>query len=325
MKKIAILMATYNGERFLKQQLDSILSQSYTEWVLYVRDDGSTDQTLDILRKYEELDSRIHYSVSNSIKHGPFINFHNLIHSMYNEDAFDYYVFADQDDIWIDTKLQILVDSFKNEGTPELLYSDMKVIDEENRVCVDSMNADRNIQLHNKYQLFFIHSYIWGCTVAFNYALFKLVPRVDLDSRLAEILSHDNYFAKFALIYGDVTYIDKQLILYRRHSDNVSIFKNSKSNLKDVFSTMLFGVRNIIQLHAKTYSQTLYMIDQARKSNLSTKELEELAESINTGGFIALRTLKKYRVAKNQVLKNIVFKFILFSKIYQQFLIKEDA
>ncbi len=102
-KKAVIMMATYNGEAYLKEQLDSIRLQTFSEWKLYISDDQSNDKTRDIIDEYHKMDARIHCAIINEGKHGPFANYYHLIRYIkanFNN-KFLYYFYCDQDDIWV--------------------------------------------------------------------------------------------------------------------------------------------------------------------------------------------------------------------------------
>lgn len=97
---IAILMATYNGEKYLREQIDSILSQTCTDWTLYIQDDGSTDHTLDIIRSYN--DDRIILVDNGLMRQGACLNFMSMLNAVESE----YYMFCDQDDVWFRNKVE---------------------------------------------------------------------------------------------------------------------------------------------------------------------------------------------------------------------------
>lgn len=324
-KKVAILLASYNGEEYIGKQIESIIRQTYKEWQLFIRDDGSMDSTKEIIKQYCAKDARVHLVMSDSRDyHGPFINFHYLINHIRTISCFDYYYYCDQDDIWLDNKIEVMNNCFNKKGTPELLYSDMTIIDENDTIIVQSNNADRGIRLPNNKQLYFTHSYIWGCAVAFNRQLFELVPPVNIERNIdiVAILSHDNFFAKFALEYGQVTYVDKCLIKYRRHSNNVSTISKSKVGIKDILSTAVSGYSRIAALHANGYSQTLFTIDIARKNGLYTKKLDEIETVIQSGGWRGLNYLIKNKIKKKQLAKTLAMYIVFLLGSYKRYLIR---
>ena len=102
--KVNILMSTYNGQQFLAEQIRSIQEQSYTDWTLFIRDDGSSDNTKEILKDFEHQDSRIHLIDNDKSDNlGVIKSFHKLV----NHDRADYYFFSDQEDVWLPNKLEL--------------------------------------------------------------------------------------------------------------------------------------------------------------------------------------------------------------------------
>ena len=132
-----ILMTTYNGEKFLSQQIDSIVNQTHKDWKLLIRDDGSSDSTRQLLADYEKKDSRIIVYQNTTDKHGAYLNFWTLIHEAREHHIdYDYYFFSDQDDVWEPDKLEVMIKNAKelSQDKPILLYGDMRVIDQNNAV-----------------------------------------------------------------------------------------------------------------------------------------------------------------------------------------------
>ena len=132
MEKIDILLATYNGEKYLKDQLDSILNQTYNNFRLLISDDCSTDKTRNILEEYKNKDNRIElFFQKNNL--GVIRNFEFLLNKVENK----YYMFSDQDDIWKEFKIEKSVKKIE-ESDSDLVYSDLEVVDENLKVKYDS-------------------------------------------------------------------------------------------------------------------------------------------------------------------------------------------
>ena len=128
-KTTAILLATYNGEKFLREQLDSLLQQTYSDWTLYIHDDGSTDSTKEIIKEYEQKYENITMLRYPSQK-GAKNNFMSLLERV----EANYYLFCDQDDVWRKDKVEkemarmmVLEKDFP--GKPVLVFSDLYVVD----------------------------------------------------------------------------------------------------------------------------------------------------------------------------------------------------
>ena len=131
MEKVDILLATYNGEKYIREQIDSILNQTYKEFRLLISDDGSTDGTRDILNEYKAKDDRIEIFMQEE-NLGVVKNFEFLLKKVEAK----YYMFSDQDDIWKDEKIEKSLKKIE-EGF-DLVYSDLEVVDENLNVTYES-------------------------------------------------------------------------------------------------------------------------------------------------------------------------------------------
>ena len=179
---ILIMMATYNGEEFLREQLDSILCQTVSTWKLLIRDDNSSDQTRAIIKEYEEKDSRIKLIKNTSQHHGAYYNFFGLLNDVrQNENPFDFYMFADQDDIWDMNKLECLISYYYEKvktEEPVLIYADMRIIDANGKMIANSMDQLMGIRYTNPISAFMSHK-VYGCNTLFNRELFEILHSQD--------------------------------------------------------------------------------------------------------------------------------------------------
>jgi len=213
---IDILMATYNGGKYLRNQLLSLQQQTYKDWILWVRDDGSTDDTMVILLGFAESDSRIKI-VENSSRQrlGPGRNFLGL--TKYSNA--DYVIFCDQDDIWFEKKLEILVGFAEKNfdaDTPCLVYCDAYgYSDAEGVIIIDSVSRS-----HAKYlrDFLFINSGYQGSSMFFNRRLCMMAA----EYRANYYFLHDDVVALLAHSFGRVYFLPKKLMLYRQHESKVT-------------------------------------------------------------------------------------------------------
>lgn len=324
-KSVAILMTTYNGERYLSQQIDSIRSQTFTNWTLFIRDDGSKDKTVEVIQRYSKIDDRIRLVENPSKFHGAYYNFFNLIEYVKNNYQFDYYFFCDQDDIWKEHKLEIQLLRFSKDEMPEMVYSDMSTIDANNKLIDISINNIMGIELPNINNLYFINAYIWGCTAGFNHALLEMVPSVDIDKDYLYIekLSHDNYFAKFALEYGKVLFCPEQLVLYRRHGHNVTTSHHFKLSPLNILRKAILGFNELALTHAGVYNQTLYMLKKASEKSPLSDRLLEIQEVIKIGGLKGVRYFCQNRISRKQLVRTIGLYTIMLFGTYKKYIMKE--
>ena len=133
--KLTVLLSTFNGERYLREQLDSLLSQTVRATEIFVRDDGSTDGTVSILKDYAQRDA-LHWCEGENI--GPGRSFWRLLSACGEA---DYCAFCDQDDVWDEDKLETAVDALKrlNPELPALYCSDVRVTDEKRNLLAQHM------------------------------------------------------------------------------------------------------------------------------------------------------------------------------------------
>ncbi|MCC4328502.1 glycosyltransferase family 2 protein [Limosilactobacillus reuteri] len=213
--KIAILMSTYNGERYLREQIESIQKQTNNNWHLYIRDDGSNDKTASIISKFANSDDRItFFNEENICNVGVIRSFMDLLK---NVDA-DFYMFSDQDDIWKRNKIQRALDLITKEKYPEIplcLHTELQVVNDDLKP-IELMKRGR---VWDDFLHFLFGNCVTGCTVMINQKL-KEKLRIDLID-LNKIAMHDWWFAEVASAFGKVIYDPNPTILYRQHIDNV--------------------------------------------------------------------------------------------------------
>lgn len=323
MSKVLIMMATYNGEKYISEQLDSIISQNYSDWELAIQDDGSSDRTWDILQDYARVDSRIHLYQNVCGHHGAYYNFHSLANRFKNGKAYDYYMFSDQDDVWLKTKVGVLVEEMKKrEGNePFLLYADMAICDKNNSIVYKSINELYKIEGRNKYNIFLSHK-IFGCNLIMNNATFMCVPISDMNDRRIEILSHDNLYTKFAAIKGEFAYFPEVTMLYRRHEDNVTNNVHYKTELKRVLNRLL-NLNELARAHSILYNQSITAISLLKTIEISDDDrslLDEVEKCIINGGIDAWRYIIKYRVKFGRPIETISRSLILILGLQKKYI-----
>lgn len=216
MTNVDILLATYNGELYIEQQILSLISQRYKNWHLYVRDDGSSDNTMNIIMQYASIDSRITIVKDNLGGLGCIKNFLTLL--KYSKSP--YTIFCDQDDIWLEDKLEILVSEIekKNNDIPQLVYCNAYRY---------TQNGVEGIELRP--HVYDLKSFLFrvgglqGSSSLFNSKLRSYA----MEYKGNDITMHDFLTAYLAVLLGEVTYIDKALMLYRQHEKNVTGNRNS--------------------------------------------------------------------------------------------------
>lgn len=217
MEEVLVMMSTYNGEKYLNQQLDSILEQEGVKVSILVRDDGSNDDTTNILNLYQKEQKLIWYSGGNLKTAFSFLNV--VQRSKELDSEINYFSFADQDDVWLPYKLMEGIKLIKNkeqeqeQDTPILYCGNYEMVDSELNYL-----GDNNHYSTTKLNEAIFKSNATGCTIVFNKSLRNLLTTY-IPKR---IIMHDDWSHKVCLaIGGKVIYDDKKLMLYRQHEDNV--------------------------------------------------------------------------------------------------------
>ncbi|MDE7438595.1 MAG: glycosyltransferase family 2 protein [Muribaculaceae bacterium] len=217
---VAILMSTYNGAKYLGEQLDSLIGQTFRDWNLFIRDDGSNDNTHEIIDEYAAKDSRIHYFNDPVAHRGVKGSFLALLQGV---DAL-YYMFCDQDDFWKPAKIARSMQAMKegessvNEDTPVLVTSDLAVVDEKLNVTADSMWRKLGVdRIAVKPEYLCVAPMYPGCTMLFNAA----AKQAAINGKDSGKIIHDQLIAlNVSRSCGRIIPIAESLILYRQHSAN---------------------------------------------------------------------------------------------------------
>jgi glycosyltransferase involved in cell wall biosynthesis len=216
---VDILMATYAGERYVGEQIESIQGQTYQDWRLLVSDDCSADGTLEVVGRYAAEDPRISV-VSEGVRYGGAKeNFFSLL----DQSTAPYFMFCDQDDVWLPGKVgqELTIaqakESETGSSTPVAIYTDMRVVDDGLQEIAPSFLAqDRKDGIRGDLHAFLGISGAAGCTMLGNEALRKLLAGSDFSAALM----HDWWVGIVAASCGKLVYLDEATVLYRQHGDN---------------------------------------------------------------------------------------------------------
>lgn len=218
-QRAVILMATYNGSRYLSQQICSIQAQNYDNWSLVIRDDGSTDDTINIVNDFVDRDERITFLKDSHGSAGSAVgNFSFLMQHALNEGS-EYIMFSDQDDIWDSDKISVqmnymgrLIQASPNK--PFLVHTDLEVVSEDCQSINSSFMKYQGI--HHEYKdalrVLIAQNFVTGCTVLINRSLLKLALPIPYHA-----IMHDWWLALCAASVDGLKYIDRSTLKYRQH------------------------------------------------------------------------------------------------------------
>lgn len=296
---IEILLATYNGEKFIKQQIDSLLEQTYQDFRILIRDDGSNDRTMNIVKEYEiKYPEKIKVIIDNEKCGNSASNFMELIKYATAE----YIMFCDQDDYWFPLKLDLSLKKIqeiekKNINTPVLIYTDyIKVNSDLKRI---RQNV-KSTQLYNeKLDLshLLVQNYITGCCMIVNKSLYS-----NIGSYSKEILMHDWWLGIYASVFGVVKHIKVETMFYRQHDKQVVGATNVKSInyiIKKIKSGESRKSMNMYINQAKLFEKLYYrnMDEKSRKLFITFINLK------NKNKLLKIYILIKFRFLKSDLIR----------------------
>lgn len=229
-EQVEILLATYNGERFLRQQLDSLLDQTWENWHLTVSDDFSTDKTVRILETYiADYPDRI----TRVIPPKRFGNARDHFFWLMRQCGAEYILFCDQDDVWYPEKIGKTVSLLKNGAAlygnvmPLLAFTDQRVVRQDLSVIAESMMRYQGIDpAATDYRQLLFQNVVTGCTMGINQSLAQLARNIPDSS---EAVMHDWWLALTASRFGKILYLNECTMDYRQHDSNSVGAKNVRS------------------------------------------------------------------------------------------------
>ncbi len=307
----AILLSTFNGEKYIAQQIESILNQTYYNLKIYIRDDGSTDSTIKIIKNYESRDPRI-IVLDSHVNLGCAMSFIELASKVES----DIYLFCDQDDLWKEDKVERAVQSLVDcKNTPTLYHTDLDV--------VDSNLTDLGISFYQLKRLnpqlgdcssLYIENFVVGCTIGFNRKLRDLAVSPELS--VNGLAMHDWWFALVAHLFGQIKYDDYSSLLYRQHEGNQIGAQNRTitNKVRRILNGSYFDDFKKYRSKVGNQARSLLFIygDKLSKNDVETLELVSLIDKVNNINL--LKSLKRKGV-KFQVKK--LQHSLLFSMLFK--------
>lgn len=301
---IDIVMATFNGEKYIKEQLDSILAQTFTDWRLIISDDCSKDKTVIIVKEYQNNFPGKIILIENTIPSGSAQNnFYNAVKYA----TADYIMFADQDDVWLPRKIEetfyVMKELEKRYGndTPLLVHTDLKVVDETLSIINDSIFNMQNMDWQRcKFNNLLVQNIVTGCTILGNKKLFSYMQTIPKHA-----VMHDMWIALIASAFGHIGFLNKSTILYRQHGKNANGAKDVKS-----LKYLLYKVFHSQEIHdnlVKQYKQAEEFVEIFNKelSPIQIAMLNSYGSLENKNPFEKYKELKRYSLFKNSYIQKL--------------------
>lgn len=269
---VDIIMATYNGEKFIRQQIESIIKQTFVEWNLYIHDDGSTDSTVAVIKSFD--DKRIHF-IEDDIHFGnSSLNFLYLI----NRVESDYLFFSDQDDFWLPNKIEKTLSFIKQvesteETMPVCVGTDLKVVDSNLNMINESFYDYSKLLKNADFNSLLVENDFTGCTMCVNKTAIDYLKAIK-QKDFSKIVQHDWLIALICAADGKIAQLECQTMLYRQHQNNAVGANGFSVRRIFQFSTLLSRYRKIKKLKTGIYEQlklTASLIKNENKKNFIEK------------------------------------------------------
>lgn len=278
--ELAILLATYNGEKFIEKQINSILNQTFQNFICYISDDGSKDRTLEIIMKYQKISNGKIRLISKDIdcESGPKANFFRLIDYVLKFSNAPYIMFCDQDDIWELDKIEkqiLFIKSLDIEnGKPQLVFGDQILIDDNDHVIAESAEKySGRTPADYQFKRLVFRNTVAGCVMCINRNLLEMMGCY---TNLENIVLHDWWAMLIGVCCGETHYIDTPLMYYRQHGKN-SVGVDNRNYLRKICKYIVHfksSIRTKKEQIEKCKCQMLELM-KIKDNNLYLKDIDE--------------------------------------------------
>lgn len=301
---VTVLLATYMGEKYIAEQLESLITQTVKEIRIVVRDDGSTDRTLDIVGDFKNMyPDMIEICTPEQTGLGAAGNFFKML-QIYSD---DYIMFCDQDDFWLPDKVEKTLSAMEKAeekygtNTPILVHTDLAVADEKLNVISPSFAKFQKLDpSRDKLRNLLMQNCVTGCTVMLNRSLQDML--FYLPEKCA---MHDWWIALVASAVGKIVYLPESTILYRQHSSNQVGAKNAGSFA--FLTAKLANTGKMREMYKIIFCQAATLKDNYSEylTPKDRKLLSGVSQMRNMSKFKKIKTIKKFGLEKNTLLRTV--------------------
>ena len=329
MAEVDILMATYNGEKYIAEQIESILGQTFQDFRLLIRDDGSSDNTPAIIEEYAaKYPGKIVAVHDDVVCKNAEKNFFQLL----TYAQADYAMYCDQDDVWLPYKIQIMLDFVKkaereNPGKPVCAFSGLARVDAKLNSLDTFVALDLKQARYTHLANLILCSCVWGCTEMFNRELYSSIGEYD-----ERMIFHDHWLPEYACACGVLCHVPMALVLHRIHGNNVSVRIQEKLGFRKRMSARLKEVLTFVVSPRRSFSSSrerflknrirwrdCYLLFKSRYAHKMSKgklnELDSVIALYGGGGGKEIRALLSTRYLSQQTLLSkirYIIKLLIF-------------
>lgn len=304
---VDILMATYNGEKYIEEQISSIINQTYKDWTLYIHDDGSTDETIEIIKKFN--DSRI-ILIEDGLNFGN--SSKNFLHLLTKYVKNEFFFFSDQDDYWMPDKIERTLEFMnklligKDKSLPVCIGTDLKVVDSNlNEINPSFYNFSKIIK-DAQFNDLLIENVFTGCTMCMNRAIIPYMKKCDLF--FDGIVQHDWLIGLICASDGYIGQLPNPTMLYRQHQNNVVGANAFTIKRLFDFSTMMVRLKKIKKLRESVIGQMKIV-----ELLIQNKKNKFLIQSFTNSSFLNHKIcMLKNRINRSCTIIKEIVKLILY-------------
>jgi len=300
MNKIYILLATYNGEKFIREQINSLINQTYQNWELIIHDDNSKDNTVSIIKEYTSIyPDKIKFLNDDISTGGAKENFTYLLNNI--DDNYDYVMFCDQDDVWLENKIEITLNKMVqveeiNRNKPVLVHTDLYLFHSVVENNYERFMAQQSLNSNfNSLNRLFMQNIVTGCTMMINKNCINSLKEIP-----KEAIMHDWWIAIFVSVFGKICFLDEATILYRQHDDNT--VGAQKRDLKFVANKIL----NPTSLKSNFQQIQKFKMEYNAYLDEYNKQLIEILLALQTKRYFKSRYLMfQHKIYKHGMMRNL--------------------